>query len=138
MSQLPNKIVAVLNKSIETGKVMNALAHMSIGFGAALGEETLELVDYQDADQNTHPNISKMPFIVLKTNSNKIRRLRLDAIEKNIRFVDFTDPMTVGTWEEQIERSSKTKEEDLTYYGIVLFGDYDVVSEMTRKYSLWQ
>ncbi|MFS9399785.1 DUF2000 family protein, partial [Legionella pneumophila] len=29
-----NKLVAVLNKHIEPGKVMNALAHMCIGLGA--------------------------------------------------------------------------------------------------------
>ena len=29
-----NKLVAVLNKSVETGKIMNALAHMCIGLGS--------------------------------------------------------------------------------------------------------
>jgi hypothetical protein len=32
----------------------------------------------------------------------------------------------------------QTKEADLAYYGIVLFGDWDKVSEMTRKFSLWK
>jgi hypothetical protein len=30
-----NKLVAVLNKSVDTGKVMNALAHMCVGLGSA-------------------------------------------------------------------------------------------------------
>ncbi|CAM2779901.1 hypothetical protein LEWO105114_02485 [Legionella worsleiensis] len=33
-----NKLVAVLNKSIDTGKAMNALAHMCIGLGSAIGK----------------------------------------------------------------------------------------------------
>ena len=36
-----NKLVAVLNKSIEPGRLMNALAHMCVGFGAELGKDAL-------------------------------------------------------------------------------------------------
>ena len=40
-----NKLVAVLNKNIEPGKVMNALAHMCIGLGSAIGQPDLRLTD---------------------------------------------------------------------------------------------
>lgn len=138
MNKFPNKLVAVLNQSIEIGKSMNALAHMCIGFGAALGQETLQLVDYQDADQGTHPNISKMPFIILTANSNKIRNLRKEAINNQIKFVDFTDAMTIGSYQEQLARSAQTKEEALNYFGIVLFGEWEKVSELTKKFSLYK
>lgn len=46
--------------------------------------------------------------------------------------------MTIGTYLEQIERTKQTKEEELVYFGIVLFGDWDKVSELTRKFSLWK
>lgn len=45
MEKFKNKLVAVLNKSIEHGKVMNALAHMSIGLGAAIGQADLRLTN---------------------------------------------------------------------------------------------
>lgn len=138
MEKFENKLVAVLNKSIEPGKLMNALAHMCIGFGAKLGQEKLSLMDYQDADKSIHPNISKMPFIILAANSNKIRNLRIEAHNNDIHCVDFTDTMTIGTYQEQIQRTSETKEENLSYYGIVLFGTWDKVSELTRKFSLWK
>ena len=48
------------------------------------------------------------------------------------------DTMTIGTFNEQIERTKQKKEDDLVYYGIVLFGDWDKVSELTRKFSLWK
>ena len=54
-----NKLVAVLNKSIEPGKVINALAHMCIGLGSAIGQTDLRLTDYQDADGSSHPLSSK-------------------------------------------------------------------------------
>ena len=133
-----NKLVAVLNKSIETGKVMNALAHMCIGLGAAIGQTDLRLSDYRDAEGNSHPFISEIPFIILSENSNKIRKLRQAALSNHLLLNDFTDTMTVGTYQEQIVRTSQTKSEDLIYYGIVLFGDWAKVTELTKKCSLWR
>jgi hypothetical protein len=133
-----NKLVAVMNEKIEPGVIMNALAHMCIGFGSEIGKEPLSLSNYIDADGGSHPNISEMPFMILKANSNKIRALRAAALEAGIKFVDFTDSMTIGTYVEQLERTKLIKEADLIYYGIVLFGDWDKVSELTRKFSLWK
>ena len=127
-----------MNEKIEPGIIMNALAHMCIGFGADIGKEPMRLTNYVDADGGSHPHISEMPFMILKANSNKIRALRLAAIEAGIQFVDFTDTMTIGTYLEQLERTKSTKDEQLIYYGIVLFGDWQKVSELTRKFSLWK
>lgn len=138
MTSFSNKLVAVMNEKIEPGIIMNALAHMCIGFGAQINKDPLRLTNYMDADGGCHPNISEMPFMILKANSNKIRALRQAAIESGIQFVDFTDTMTIGTYLEQIERTKQTKEEALVYYGIVLFGDWQKVSELTRKFSLWK
>jgi hypothetical protein len=57
--------------------------------------------------------------------------------QAGIQCVDFTDTM-IGTYVEQIERTKQTKEGDLIYYGIVLFGDWEKLSELTRKFSLWK
>jgi hypothetical protein len=137
-AEFPNKLVAVLNKSIDAGKVMNALAHMCIGLGAAIGQKNLRLADYQDASGGSHPFISEIPFIILSENSNKIRKLRENALAEHLLFNDFTDTMTTGTYQEQIERTAQTKEEALVYYGIVLFGDWTKVTELTKKCSLWR
>ena len=133
-----NKLVAVMNEKIESGIIMNALAHMCIGFGSEIGKEPLRLTNYIDADGGSHPSISELPFMILKANSNKIRGVRQAALEQELKFVDFTNTMTIGTYLEQIERTKQTKEEELIYYGIVLFGDWNKVSEITRKFSLWK
>ncbi|MBS3157936.1 DUF2000 domain-containing protein [Candidatus Woesearchaeota archaeon] len=146
MVQFDKKLVAVLNKNCDKGKIMNALAHMSLGLGASVANKDntaeskneLRLTDYKDADNNSHKNISEIPFIVLEGNSNKIRELRKEAIANNIESVDFTNTMTVGTYEDQIRLSAQTKEQDLEYYGICLFGDWDSVSQLTKKFSLWK
>jgi hypothetical protein len=138
MNLFENKLVAVMNEKVEPGVIMNALAHMCIGFGSEIGKDPLRLCQYVNADGGVHPNISEMPFMILKANSNKIRALRLAAKEAGIQFVDFTETMTKGTYLEQIERTKQVKEADLIYYGIVLFGDWNLVSELTRKFSLWK
>lgn len=102
-----NKLVAVLNKSIGTGKVMNALVPMYIGLRSAIGKEELRLTDYREADGGSHPFISELPFIILSENSNKIRKVRNEAIANHIIFNDFTDTMTVGTYKEQIKEHYK-------------------------------
>ena len=136
--QFKNKLVAVLNKNIEPGKVMNALAHMCIGLGSVIGKEELRLTDYKDADGGSHPFISELPFIILSENSNKIRKLRNEAIANHITFNDFTDTMTIGSYKEQLARTVQVRDEDLIYYGIVLHGDWEKVTELTRKFSLWR
>jgi len=138
MEQFENKLVAVLNKSIESGKLMNALAHMCIGLGAVIGQQPLRLANYKDAESGSHPFISEMPFIILSENSNKIRKLRGEALANEILFTAFTDTMTVGSYQEQIARTRETKNENLIYYGIVLYGNWAKVTELTRKFSLWR
>ena len=133
-----NKLVAVMNEKIEPGIIMNALAHMCIGFGSEIGKEPLRLTNYIDGEGGSHPFISEMPFMILKANSNKIKGLRQAAQENGIKFVDFLQTMTIGTFVEQLERTKQTKGEEIVYYGIVLFGDWNKVSELTRKFSLWK
>jgi hypothetical protein len=64
--------------------------------------------------------------------------LRKAAIANSIKYIDFTNTMTEGTYQDQLKRSSETKEENLEYYGIILFGDWEIVTELTRKFSLWK
>ena len=57
-----NKLVAIVNKKIEVGIAMNAIAHMTVGLGAQLNNEVLRLNNYQDKEGNIYPNISQIPF----------------------------------------------------------------------------
>ena len=134
------RFIVVLNKKIEAGKIMNALGHMSVGFSVLYPEkEELQFDDYIDKDGSTHPSISDNPFIVLSAdNSNQIRTLRNALKERNILFTDFTNTMTVGTAEEQKQRTKQTPELELEYFGICFFGDSEELRELTKKFSLWR
>ncbi len=136
------KFVAILNKKIKSGKLMNALAHMSLGLLSKASDEIKEemgFTEYLDADNNIHGDISKLSYIILKAdNSNKIRKIRNQAVENNILFTDFTESMTGETYKEQLERTIKIREEDLEYYGICLFGEKEILNQLTKRFSLYK
>lgn len=134
------RFVAVLNKKIEPGRLMNALGHMTAGLSAcALDTKEMCFLNYADKDGGEHPHISHYPFIVLKAdNGNKIRKVRQEALSRKIPFADFTDTMIIGTSEEQLNATANTAEEDLNYFGIVLFADTEELKEFTGKFSLFQ
>ena len=135
-----HKFVAVLNKKIPVGNLMNALGHMAVGLSADYPKiSEMRFDNYFDKDGGTHKNISDNPFIVLQAdNSNKIRTLRNALIEKGVHFSDFTNTMTMGTYIEQQQRTKETPESELEYYGICLFGEIGQVNELTKKFSLWR
>lgn len=143
-SNLPDekseRFVAVLNKKIETGKLLNALGHMTAGLAGGSGKaDEMYFLQYKDKDSGTHPNISHFPFIILGAdNSNQIRAVRIEAIAGGIPFTDFTSTMTVGTSEQQVNATAESLEQELEYYGICLFGPTATLREFTKKFSLFK
>lgn len=143
-TELPNertyRFVAILNKKIETGKLMNALGHMTAGLAGGYGKgNEMCFLQYEDKNGGKHPNISHFPFIVLAAdNSNQIRNVRNEAIARHIIFTDFTSTMTVGTSMEQVKKTKETPETELEYWGICLFGPTEIIKEFTKKFSLFQ
>ena len=144
MTELPDenskRFIAILNKKIEPGRLMNALGHITAGLaGSSKKSDEMCFLQYQDKDGGIHPNISHFPFIVLKAdNSNKIRAVRNECISRGIPFSDFTSTMTIGTSEEQQEATKNAAEAELEYYGIVMFGSTSELKEFTGKFSLYQ
>jgi hypothetical protein len=144
MENLPDenskRFVVVLSKKIETGRLMNALGHMTAGLAGGFGDpRQMCFLQYADKDGGAHPNISHFPFIVLQAdNSNKIRMVRNEAIKRNIPFTDFTSTMIIGTSEEQMRTTRETPEAGLEYYGICLFGMAAELKEITGKLSLFR
>ncbi|MGV8948137.1 MAG: DUF2000 domain-containing protein [Candidatus Paracaedibacter sp.] len=111
---------------------------MSVGLGAEVGKLSLRLNDYKDAKGNVYPNISQIPFIILRGKSGEIRKTIEKAKDMKVLHGVFLNTMTGGTYLEQLTRTAESQEESLTYYGCVLFGERAAVSEMTRKFSLWR
>jgi hypothetical protein len=138
MLEFNNKLVAIINKDLEPGVAMNALAHLSLGMGSFLGIEKLHIDNYYDGESNLYPSISNMPYIILRGKSSEIKKAIINAKEQNITYNIFLDTMTGGTYLEQQQRTKDAKLEQLVFYGCILFGSQEKVSQITRKFSLWK
>ncbi len=143
MNQLPDenqkRFVAVISKKVEVGRAVNVLGHLSVSLASQLSDGDAVYTDYHDLDGNVHPNISHYPFIILRAdNSNKIRKLRQEALDKSIPFSDFTHTMVEGGSEVQQQNTKNTSEAELEYLGICLFGETETLRELTKKFSLYR
>lgn len=134
------RFIAVLNKKIEPGRLMNALGHMTAGLlGGYENAEEKRFLEYRDKDGGIHPFISHFPFIILQAdNSNQIRTVRNELIKRSLPFTDFTATMIVGSSADQLKETATTAEADLEYFGVCTFGDTEVLKEFTKKFSLFR
>jgi hypothetical protein len=137
---LSHKFVAILNKKVPQGRLLNALGHMSLGLGGLFPDmAVLRLDTYLDKDNGEHKSISDYPFIVLAAdNANQVRTVRQKLLEAGISFTDFIDTMTVGTFAEQKERTRQKTDLELEYFGVCAFGPKEVLDPITKKFSLWK
>jgi len=118
---------------------MNALGHMAAGLAAQFEErEEMRFQDYSDMEGNIYPSISDNPFIVLKAkNSNKLKELKKQLVEKNIKHTVFLDTMVEGTFEDQHERTKSRTEEEIEFWGVCFFAENDTARELTSKFSIY-
>ncbi|HWA09489.1 MAG TPA: DUF2000 family protein [Opitutaceae bacterium] len=135
------RLVAILNKRVETGKAMNALAHCVAGVTCLAGEPgraALKFIDFVDFDSLKFPSISARSFIILRGAEGELRKVHRQACEGKLPAVAFLESMTGGTYTEQLERTKTTPTAKLSYYAVALVGSAANVNPITKKYSLWR
>lgn len=135
-----HKFVAIVNKDLEVGKALNAIAHSCAGLvGLAEKElkEKMSFIDFEDKDGFIHKSISGLSLIVLRGKNNEIKKARQNFIDNNVLFTDFTETMTKDTYKEQLEKTQETSNEDMYYFCVAAFGEKSTIDPITKKFSLW-
>lgn len=133
------KIVIVLNARLEMGVALNVAAHLStaLGFHATdhMGRSILT-----DASGNEHLGISKYPIIITKVKAGKLKSSLIEAKKINeLLVVDYPSVMyTTGHDDELAQEIQKQTEEEMEYFGYILFGKSDTVDSISGKFSLWK
>lgn len=91
-----NKIVAIMNKNVDLGGALSALGHMSMSIGSNVNRNLLRFHTFVDANANKYPDISQIPFIVLRAKSNEIRKAVEEARRGGIVHSIFTNTKRVN------------------------------------------
>ena len=98
----------------------------------------MPFLTYRDADGGIHPGICEFPYIVLRAkNSNDIRKLRAKVMEAGLPFTDFVSEMIGRSAADQMEQTSSTKEADLDYIGLTVFGEEERLRPLISRFSLY-
>lgn len=136
---LGKKSVAVLDEKLSTGVAFNTLAHMALSLGKN-SDGLIAKVEIRDASGTTHKGLSEYPFIILKADSGRIRKI-VSGAKKNDRLtvVDFPKQAYTEYADEDFQKAvSKAKEENLVYYGMALFGPVEEINRLTKDLPLWK
>jgi len=135
------KFVAILNKNLEPGQALNAIAHMGLGLRNIADDaarEKMSFIDFPDKDGVSHQSISGLSLIVLKGKNGEIKKARQQFVEQNILFVDFTETMTGETYAEQLVKTKELGSDEHNYFGILAFGEIEKINPITKRLSLWR
>ncbi len=139
---LKYRVVIALDKTLEPGRAMNAVAHMSAGLSGLIAEkgeiDQLRFQDYKDQDGKVYPSISDLPMIVMRGKKGHVRRFAEEAKAEGMDTTCFLDTMVEGTYADQHARTNETSSEDINYFGACVFGESDKLRELTKRLSLWQ
>lgn len=135
-----HKFVVLVNKNLEAGRAMNAIAHSCAGLVNIAPDELREkmsFIDFTDQDGTAHRSISGLSLIVLRGTNGELKKARRKFLESNVLFTDFVETMTGDTYREQLEKTAGKATEELEYFCVAAFGEKEVIDPITKRFSLW-
>ena len=129
------KCVMIINQNLPAGVAANTAAIM----GISLGKQKPQIVGPDVADKNGRyrPGIIEFPVPILKGSSENIYRKLLLPEFSSLTAIDFTDlAQGCKTYEEFIEKMSKSPADSLQYLGLTLCGPKKKVNKLTGNLPL--
>lgn len=135
---LANKLVVVIDADVPVGVALNAAALLGVGLGSHVPDLVGE--DSTDGSGGDHPGICVHPIPVLKADAGRLRELREAATARDgVAVHDINQvAQTSRTYEQYLATMSGTKEEDLEYTGLCLYGPRQAVESLTGALALYR
>lgn len=133
-----NKCVLIIDETLSEGVVANVAAILSISVGN--GVKGLVGNDIVDGMGTTHSGLTQLPIPVLGATAERLKDIRqkltMDGMG-NIRVFDFNNfSQQAHTYDEYISLLQTSGADDITYYGIALYGEGKQVNKATKGLAL--
>jgi lysyl-tRNA synthetase, class II len=134
------RIVAVVDKTLEPWRAMNAIAHMTTAIGNETPKERLTSGDYfVDKDGSAIPRNSQYPIIIMRADGKDLHRLFDKIKAKNLPHHVFVKEMQDTTNDDEIVASLKQKPmNEVVFYGVAFLAPNELADELTKNFQLFE
>lgn len=137
--RLAYQMAVILNKQVETGRLINAANHAVAGLvGTLQNPAQLDFLEYRDKTGELDAIIMHHPAIILQAgNSKELLKSYRKATQLHLPTNVFIETMTLGSSAEEISILKDKTIEDLDFWGVVLFGKTEDVKKVTKDFQLF-
>lgn len=134
------RIVAVVNKNLESWQVANAVAHMNAIIGNELPKDQLVSGDYfVGEDDVALPRNSQYPIIIMQAAEKDLHKLYDKVRAKKLTHHVFIKEMQDTSNDQEIVKILQSQPIDgTTFYGVSFFAPNPVADELTKNLQLWK
>jgi len=140
MNYEDKKIVGIIASNVEPAVALNVIGHLAVSIGKYSDNEIMGQPNIFDKSGINHLGISKFPFIITKVKAGKLKNT-IESAKKNPQLLvaDYPKEMLDTRTDEELVEAINQKENDkLEYLGAVIYGDTEVINELTGKFQLWR
>lgn len=133
------QLAVILNKSVETPRLLNAASHAVSGFvGTLANPERFNYLEYRDKTGEFDAIISHHPTIILgAAGSKELLKAYRKATELHLPNNVFIETMTLGPSLEELQIVKGKSIDELDFWGVVLFGKAADVRKVTKGFQLY-
>ena len=133
------QLAVILNKNIETGRLLNAASHAVSGFvGTLPNPERFNYLQYRDKSGEFDAIISHHPTIILRAgDSAELLKAYRKSRELHLPNNAFIETMTLGPSLEEITIVKDKDISQLVFWGVVFFGKTEEVKRITKDLQLF-
>jgi hypothetical protein len=133
------KIVVALAAHLEPGVAINIATHLSISLGAQCDPNLMGREMLVDMTGTEHLGMARYPAVITRVKQARLRRLLQDARQRaDLIAVDFPEQMLASEHDDDLAADmARTPEEEFLYLGVLIYGDAEVVTDLTGRFMLW-